>query len=179
MAKVYSTEYKPIAIPNLAFEYRIGDMGDVQKLAPNGVWVTIQPYKGKRHKVMYVKLHKADGGRKAVPVVRLMDDAFFGGYAKKHHLCITHRNGMKTDCSKYNILFVSPFVLNLRNKNSCQGVVKLDLNGNVVERYESCKEAAEKNFMSRTAMYHRVNNKLKNPAHLDGFIYKLERDYDE
>ena len=179
MAKYQSTEYKRIEMKDLAYEYRIGDMGDVQKQLVDGTWVTISPYKSKRHKVMYVHLRKADGKRKAVPVIQLMDDAFFGGYAKKRRLCITHKNGMTTDCSKYNIIFVTPTELNLGNLHRNLRVVKLDANGKVIARYKSCREAAEKNFLSYNAMHYRVHKQLRNPIEKEGCVYRFESEIDE
>jgi len=174
MARVASTEYKRIPIKNLGFEYRIGDMGDVQKQMPDGTWVTISPYKSKQHKLLYVHLRMADGKRKAFPVTYLMDETFFGGYGRKHRLCRTHKNGMVTDCSKYNIIFVTPTELNLKNLHRHLRVVKLDADGKILAHYSSATEAAEANYMSRNAMYNRLHNKIRNPLKVDGCIYKFE-----
>ena len=177
MAKIPSVEWRYIT--GYAYDYRIGDMGNVQRRLSNGTWKELSPYKNKQNGLLYVGLVKEVGKKVNVAVIKLMDEYFFGNYAKKHGLCRTHKNGMTTDCSKYNIIFVTPTELNMGNLNRHKRVVKMDLDGNVVARYASGKEAARANFMSPTAIYNRVNHRLKNPTTLDGYIYRFEVEIDE
>ena len=158
------------SIPNMRFEYRIGDMADVQRKMPNGEWQTIKPFMSKHNKVLYINLWFTDTLRKPIPVI--------GGYAKKHHLNITHKNRVRTDCSAYNLIFVND--VQLRNMyKSNKRVAKIDSNGQVVEYYKSCAEAAKRNFISKTAVHNRCNNKLQNPWLLDGYNYQfVEDDHD-
>lgn len=174
MNKCESSVYK--SIPNMRFEYRVGDMGDVQRKMPDGTWHTLKPFMSKSSKRLYISMWFSEKVRKPVPVVRLMDDLFFDSYAKKHRMNITHKNGIKTDCSIYNLMFVPREEFGKNNHNSVKRVVKVDRDGNRVAYYNSCKEAASKNFISATAVHNRVNNKVKNPFSLDGFNYQLVED---
>lgn len=163
------------SIPNMRFEYRIGDMADVQRKMPNGEWQTIKPFMSKHNKVLYINLWFTDTLRKPIPVIRLMDTYFFDGYARKNHLNITHKNHVRTDCSVYNLVFVDD--VQLRNMYKAnKRVVKVDRNGQAVEYYKSCAEAAKRNFISKTAVHNRCTNKLQNPWLLDGYNYQFVED---
>ena len=174
MAKYESHIYK--SIPNMRFEYRVGDMADVQRKMPDGTWHTLKPFMSKKNKRMYITLWFNEAVRKPVTLVRLMDAMFFDSYATKHKMSITHKNKVKTDCSIYNLVFVPREEFGKNNQNSAKRVVKIDKDGNSVAYYNSCKEAASKNFISTTAIYHRVHNKVKNPFSLDGFNYQFVED---
>ena len=173
MAKYESHIYK--SIPNMRFEYRVGDMADVQRKMSDGTWHTLKPFMSKKNKRVYITLWFSETVRKPVTLVRLMDAMFFDSYATKHKMSITHKNKVKTDCSIYNLVFVPREEFGRHNQNSVKRVVKIDKDGNRVAYYNSCKEAASKNFISTTAVHNRVNNKVKNPFSLDGFNYQSVR----
>ena len=160
----------------MRFEYRVGDMADVQRKMPDGTWHTLKPLMSKKNKRMYITLWFSETVRKPVTLVRLMDAMFFDSYATKHKMSITHKNKVKTDCSIYNLVFVPREEFGKNNQNSAKRVVKIDKDGNSVAYYNSCKEAASKNFISTTAVYNRVNNKVKYPFRFDGFNYQFVED---
>ena len=174
MAKYESHIYK--SIPNMRFEYRVGDMADVQRKMPDGTWHTLKPFMSNKNKRVYITLWFSETVRKPVTLVRLMDAMFFDSYATKHKMSITHKNKVKTDCSIYNLVFVPREEFGKNNQNSAKRVVKIDKDGNSVAYYNSCKEAASKNFISTTAVYNRVNNKVKYPFRFDGFNYQFVED---
>ena len=174
MAKYESHIYK--SIPNMRFEYRVGDMADVQRKMQDGTWHTLKPFMSKKNKRVYITLWFSETVRKPVTLVRLMDAMFFDSYATKHKMSITHKNKVKTDCSIYNLVFVPREEFGKNNQNSAKRVVKIDKDGNSVAYYSSCKEAASKNFISTTAVYNRVNNKVKYPFRFDGFNYQFVED---
>ena len=174
MAKYESHIYK--SIPNMRFEYRVGDMADVQRKMPDGTWHTLKPFMSKKNKRVYITLWFSETVSKPVTLVRLMDAMFFDSYATKHKMSITHKNKVKTDCSIYNLVFVPREEFGKNNQNSAKRVVKIDKDGNSVAYYNSCKEAASKNFISTTAVYNRVNNKVKYPFRFDGFNYQFVED---
>ena len=151
-------------------------MADVQRKMPDGTWHTLKPFMSKKNKRMYITLWFSETVRKPVTLVRLMDAMFFDSYATKHKMSITHKNKVKTDCSIYNLVFVPREEFGKNNQNSAKRVVKIDKDGNSVAYYNSCKEAASKNFISTTAVYNRVNNKVKYPFRFDGFNYQFEED---
>lgn len=151
-------------------------MADVQRKMPDGTWHTLKPFMSKKNKRMYITLWFSETVRKPVTLVRLMDAMFFDSYATKHKMSITHKNKVKTDCSIYNLVFVPREEFGKNNQNSAKRVVKIDKDGNSVAYYNSCKEAASKNFISTTAVYNRVNNKVKYPFRFDGFNYQFVED---
>ena len=151
-------------------------MADVQRKMPDGTWHTLKPFMSKKNKRVYITLWFSETVRKPVTLVRLMDAMFFDSYATKHKMSITHKNKVKTDCSIYNLVFVPREEFGKNNQNSAKRVVKIDKGGNSVAYYNSCKEAASKNFISRTAVHNRVTNKVKNPFNLDGFNYQFVKD---
>lgn len=57
-----------------------------------------------------------------------------------------------------------------------KAVVKIDQNGNVLERYKSLSEAAKKNPMSKTSIENRTRRKLKNEFAVCDFTFRLEDD---
>ena len=151
-------------------------MADVQRKMPDGTWHTLKPFMSKKNKRVYITLWFSETVRKPVTLVRLMDAMFFDSYATKHKMSITHKNKVKTDCSIYNLVFVPREEFGKNNQNSAKRVVKIDKDGNSVAYYSSCKEAASKNFISTTAIYNRVNNKVKYPFRFDGFNYQFVED---
>lgn len=151
-------------------------MADVQRKMPDGTWHTLKPFMSKKNKRVYITLWFSETVRKPVTLVRLMDAMFFDSYATKHKMSITHKNKVKTDCSIYNLVFIPREEFGKNNQNSAKRVVKIDKDGNSVAYYNSCKEAASKNFISTTAVYNRVNNKIKYPFRFDGFNYQFVED---
>lgn len=155
------------------YPYRINTDGIVQKQLPDGSWQTMSARVGKWNRAC-VTLRKVDGKRVHIPVVWLMADAFMGGW--KPGMCCIHKNGYKLDCSWGNLKFVTKQECSkISGCNRRKPVAKVDRDGNVIEVYSSCAEAARKNHLSATAIYHRCNNLLKNPFLLDGYNYKFER----
>ena len=57
-----------------------------------------------------------------------------------------------------------------------KAVVKIDQNGNVLERYSSLNEASKKNPMSKTSIENRTRRKLKNEFASCNFSFRLEDD---
>lgn len=174
MRQVVSDNWRKIE--GYLYDYQINDLGQMRKVNPDGSIIELKPRRNKATGVYSISLRVEKNKRKHVAVKYLMDELFFDGYAKKHGLCITHKNGFQTDCSVYNLMFVTPSQLGKKYKNAEKRVAKVDKRGHIIEFYASCKEAAEKNFISPTAVYHRVNNKVKHPYRLDGFTYKFVED---
>lgn len=163
-------------IEGFLYDYQINDLGQLRKVNPDGSIVMLKPQKNKGNGVYSISLRVSKNKRKHVAVKYLMDEAFFDGYARKHGLSITHKNSIQTDCSVYNLQFITASQLSKRYKNAEKRVAKVDKRGNVIAFYSSCEEAAKKNFISKTAVYHRVNNLLKNPWKLDGYNYQFVED---
>ena len=157
------------------YEYRINEKADIQRKFPDGKWRSLSPYLNNKRAVINMWVTKTH--RKPVGIVRLMDDAFFDGYARKNGMCIVHKNGAKMDCELCNLQIVTRKDCAKRSAKIARRipVVKLDKQGNVIAHYKSCREAAKANFMSYTAMFNRVNNKIKDASKIDDFVYKFDR----
>lgn len=109
--------------------YRINDDGEVQRMTTKGEWVAMKARLS--HERAHVTLLTKDGGHRKVPVVRLMDDAFLGGRAKREGLFITHKNGAKMDCAFANLELVTPGESGKRHGgiSNRRAVVRYDNNG--------------------------------------------------
>ena len=155
--------------------YRINEMGDVERQIDDDEWVSIHPFItwNKHRGRLFVRRKSADGKWLNVVVKNLMIDAFFGG--RKPGDMYAHRNGMISDCSVYNLVKT-----NLKKVGQTTGggnrraIEKVDKNGQVVALYSSVTEAAEKNFISRKAIWLRCKKRLKDPYMLDGCTYRYE-----
>ena len=151
------------------WSYRINEEGQVEKY-DGSIWVPLTPYKSGRTRVC-VKMRTKDNQKVDVPLVNLMADAFMGG--KKPDECIIHKNGSKFDCAIYNLVKVSRRECGkMSSSNRRKAVAKVDKRGKVLAIYPSAREAAEKNHLSQTAVWHRCNNMLKHPFDLDGTTYQ-------
>lgn len=174
MKKVVSDNWRKI--DGYLYDYQINDLGQLRKIQPNGKIIMMKPHVNKGNGNYAISLKVSKNKRKHIAVKRLMDEVFFDGYARKHGLSITNKNGIKTDCSVYNLEFITPSNLGKRYNNACKRVAKVTRDGDIVAYYASCEEAARKNFVSKTAVYHRVHNMLKNPWCLDGCTYQFVED---
>lgn len=153
--------------------YRINDEGTVEKQLPNGTWAKLSPYLSGRNRVC-VKMRTAENKKVDMPVVWLMADAFMQG--RIPGVCIIHKNGSKFDCSRRNLQYMTYAQCGkLSGTSNRRPVLKIDKSGEVVAIYKSVTEAANKNYLSKTAVWLRCNGKVKNPYDLDGYDYKYER----
>lgn len=158
-----------VKIEGYRWPYRIDEEGHLEKCVDN-VWIRLQPYLSGRQRAC-VKMQTKEGKRKDVPLVNLMANAFMGG--KKPGECIIHKNGSKLDCYLGNLQKMTLSECGkLSSRNRRRAVAKIDRKGHIVQIYPSAREAAQKNHISQTAVWHRCNNMLKHPFELDGHNYK-------
>lgn len=64
------------------------------------------------------------------------------------------------------------FGINKKVRRKRIPVEKVDRDGNVIERYESIKEAADKNYLSRTGIISRCKNRVKKPFTVNGCTFR-------
>ena len=158
-------------IEGFKYPYRINDEGQVQRWDKDH-WKDINAYISSRQRAE-VKMVCADGRRREVSLVRLMADAWLGGW--RDGMCLVHKNGSKLDCGIGNLEWRTfSGAAQLSKNNRRRSVVKIDQSGCVVEIYGSIKEAAEANFISRAAMTLRCQRKVEDPRRLDGYDYRYE-----
>lgn len=161
-----------VSIPGYAKEYRISEEGVVQRKRPNGSWTNVAP--SMERSALYVKLRRDDGTRHSKSVRSLMRDAFFGGPRKGY--CLTSANGMKYDCSLYNLRWKR--IQEARatcGRMKRKPVVKINRQGEVVEFYGSIVEAAKKNYVSTASVSRRCNQELDDPFGCFDFTFEFER----
>ena len=150
--------------------YRVSDEGVVERWsARSRKWYVMrQRLRGGR---AIVTLRGADDRQKAVAVVRLMDDAFFGGYAKKHDLVILHKNGAKLDCAVENLLFCTRQEMGKRTGGigRRKAVMRRDRWGGVTV-YPTIQAAAEQNGLNRTTLTRWLKSGQMDPR---GYLFEV------
>ena len=158
-------------IKGYRYLYRVSDEGEVQKLQDNGKWRTLKPwsYRGQ----MKVHFRCTDGTVELMPVSGLVADYFMGGTPPGK--VRVHKNGMKSDNAKENIVFMTRREVRLgcRAANS-KPVLKVDKYGQIVAVYSSTVEAAKANYMSQASVSKRCRKQIKDPYRLDGYNYVFE-----
>lgn len=92
-------------IDGYQYPYRINEEAQVQKW-DGKQWIDIRARISGNRAVVY--LRTVEGKQYKAALVRLMDDAFWEGRAKRDGLHITHRNGVKLDCELRNLVAVKP-----------------------------------------------------------------------
>lgn len=166
------TEKGWVEVTGYRFRYQVNEDGDVRKQMPDGSWFYLKPYIAGRGRAC-VKMRTAENKKVDIPVVWLMADAFLGG--RRPGMAIIHRNGAKYDCSVRNLKFATHRECGkLAGRNRRRVVLKIDRRGEVVAIYSSVREAAERNYISQTAVWARCVCKVKDPYRLDGYNYQYE-----
>lgn len=164
-------------IPGCGGLYQASTAGRIRKAWPKSgkrTPVAQYPKKSRRKpagkKILYVHLTMADGRRIERPVLKLIAETFCEVPAG---CAAVHRNGMRSDNSAENIVFLSNKDLGYRYgaKASRRPVCKVDPEGNIIEVYSSARAAGRANHMSYQTILDRCNGKVKNPTALDGFNY--------
>ena len=140
--------------------YRINDMGVVQSYY-NKKWRTMTPQLGTRSRAT-VHFEREDGTRKAMPISRMMADAFMGG--QREGMCIVHKDGDKLNNCLWNLKFEPQKKASSRGGRARRKpVVKIDRDGNELEIYPSAVAAAKDNFISPSAVTARCRGERKQP----------------
>ena len=150
--------------------YRVSDEGVVERWSERSQsWCVMrQRLRGGR---AIVTLRGADDRQKAVAVVRLMDEAFFDGYAKKNDLVILHKNGAKLDCAVENLLFCTRQEMGQRTGGigRRRAVVRHDRKGGATV-YPTIQAAAEQNGLTRTTLTRWMKTKQLDPR---GYLFEV------
>ena len=159
------TEWRDI--PGYANPYRISECGEVQQFR-NGKWVTLLPETRNRTQV---RLRGKDGKQKRVGVFRLLDEFFNGGYARKHGLRVSPKNGMKSDCTLENLTYKTQSEIGraARSRSAKTPVIRIDRNGNT-EVYPSVTEAAKASGLTIQALDRRMYHGVLDPR---GYKWKV------
>lgn len=109
---------------------------------------------------------------KEVQVAHLVYKAFYG--AKPEGTCISHKDGYKWNNSIDNLEAISLKELGRRTGAKCSHrvVLKIDQQGKVIKKYNSAREAAKFEAMSRQTITDRCNGKVKKEFALTGYSFR-------
>lgn len=155
-------------IPGWASPYRINSEGVVQQLRW-GRWITLsQKITPKRAEV---RLRDKSGVQRKAGVFRLLDEAFCGGYAKKHGLCVGPKNGVRQECTLKNMAYRTHEEIGRRTMSRVfrKPVARYAPDGRMT-LYHSVNEAARKNGLSRSALDRRLYGGVLDPR---GFRFEI------
>lgn len=151
--------WKPI--PGTDGWYDVSTHGRVRSWVGRG-WH--EYYKAKEPRLLKGSLTPQNGlivtlGKKHFVVKNVVWDVFLGG--KRPGYVLAHKNGLRSDCSVENLMFVTRKQLNrVSNRNKRKVVLKANDRGEVLAVYPSLTEAAKKNFLSPHGMQNRIKKKL-------------------
>lgn len=114
------------------------------------------------HRSAYVRI-----AGEAIRVKDLVRDVFLGG--KQKGLVLRHKDGDPTNCSVYNLEFVTKAQINKERRNpNSRTVAKMEPWGKVIEFYPSARDAARKNYLSTSGLIGRIKRK----SIIDGVWFK-------
>ena len=110
--------------------------------------------------------------KKERSVARMVYQAFNGLIPKE--LVISHKDGFKWNNQIENLEAVTRAESGKRTggKSTTKIVLKIDRAGNVVKKYNSTREAAKYEYMSRQTISDRCNGKIKKEFDLNGYSYR-------
>jgi len=155
-------------------KYEINFRGDIRRMW-NSTKPTIRIPIIKRG-TFVIQLTGPTGKKKEERVHKLMQRTFMKPPADGEVLY--HKNGNKQDNWINNLAYIERSKLGEMTGGSSgrKAVVKLNVDGEVVDFYKSAREAARNNFMSNQTIVERCNGKVKSQLAPDGFIYRWDDD---
>ena len=167
-------------IPGYDGKYQASRLGEVRRVYASGKVKILSQYTKRFGKTNRTRLYtKLTHNRKSkdVSILSIMVKTFFGKIPQGK--VAYHINLSTWDNRLDNIGFISQKELGKltgikADKNI--RVVKLDNKGNIIEIYNSVREAGRKNNMSYQTVSDRCHNRVKNPFALDGYNYQFEED---
>lgn len=169
-------------------KYQVSYCGEVRRVYPSGKTRLMTPYKRKQTKreCLFVKLTDDSGKAKAVPVLKIVSEAFLP--PPKPGEIPYHLNGVCTDNWASNIEYIQRVELGKKTGHISMSrpVVRIDETGEIVDCYRSAREAAKHCFMSYQTIIDRCNGcyrKGKKKRHgfksifaPDGFVYSWDEE---
>lgn len=155
------------------YPYRINEEAQVQKW-DGKQWIDIRARISGNRAVVY--LRTVEGKQYKAALVRLMDDAFWEGRAKRDGLHITHRNGVKLDCELRNLVAVKPGQAGRKyhGRPNQKPIIRRDRDGGEM-LYSSVSEAARKNGLSLASLDRRLYHGVLDPRGYRFEVFDRER----
>ena len=122
------------------------------------------------HRYLTISLYTEDGRRVTFIVKYLMRDVWMDG--NKEGMAVRIIDGNHENCSLHNLEYV-PRTQGTKKYGDSQRipVAKLNTNHEIVTYYKSVQEAANKNYMTQSAM----SKRIKRGTVADGFYFEYAR----
>ena len=122
------------------------------------------------HRYLSISLLTEDGRRASFSVKRLMRDIWMGG--PREGMVVRIIDGNHENCSLHNLEYATPAKgIQKFNDTQRRPVAKRSINHEIVAYYKSVREAADKNFITQSAMSKRIKRKIV----ADGFYFEFAR----
>lgn len=156
------------SIPGACDYYRVNENGKIQSRY-YGEWRDMKPrLNGNKY---VVGLKTESGGNKIIDIARLVFGLFNQQIGQDDGVYFL--DGDIANCSASNLILIpSQLAPSNKPKSKTVGIEKVDIFGNVVDRYKSVKEAAIKNHIDIRCIRRRCNNDLKNPFENTGYSFR-------
>lgn len=168
-------------IPGFGGMYQASTEGRIRRIwEKSGKETLVKPYvhvrqscKAANNKALRVHLSTPGGKRVERTVLKLVADTFYPYFKGKRAV---HRNGVHTDNSVRNIVFLSDIELGntFGAQSSRRPVAKIDQSGEIIAVYTSARAAARENYVSYQTVMDRCNGKVRKEFALDGFSYRWD-----
>ncbi|MCQ2409838.1 MAG: NUMOD4 motif-containing HNH endonuclease [Clostridia bacterium] len=153
--------------------YQVSRHGTIRRVFRSGVR-DLHPYRRKGNRKLYVKLIDKYGEPHEITVLRIVSESWLGPVPDG--MVAHHKNGLLSDNRADNIGYITRHELGKKTGKTSKSktVFKIDRSGEVVEIYNSARQAAKANFCSYQTILDRCHNLVKNPYALDGFNYQFD-----
>lgn len=120
------------------------------------------------HRYLTISLYVEDGRRVTFSVKNLMRDVWMEG--PKEGKVVRIIDGNRENCSLHNLEYTTPSKGSRKfNDSQRRPVAKFNTDHEIVAYYKSVREAAEKNFLTQSAMSKRIKRRIV----ADGFYFKF------
>lgn len=166
------------AIPGYGGKYEASIWGEVRRIygkAPPREMTAYEKQHQKGSRKLVVKLTRDGEPSREASLAQVIYTTFKGRIPAGW--VIVHKNGIFRDNMINNLELITKKEVGIRYgkmANDRQCVAKINADGEIVEVYNSAREAGRKNFMSYQTILDRCNGKVKRGPAPDGYEYIWE-----
>ena len=154
-------------------KYLISNYGRIKRVYKNGKDRLLMPYIKKKNKRLVIKISK-NGKQKEHFIDHLVSDMFLG---HKEGMCRYHKDGNIYNNRVENIGFITRKELGRRtgSKSKSIPVLKIDIEtGEVLEEYDSIRQAGKENYISYESIRLCIAGKSKTSG---GFKWIIDKEF--
>ena len=184
-ARFYPNDIQPdwwADLPGYNGTVQVSRIGEVRRVWPDGtvsMYVAYMKHGETSERIhrrrRFVKLRTPGGKVKEIGVHKAVWLAFNGHPPKG--LCVYHLNGDVADNRLDNLGLIDRKKLGHMTggtTNRWPRILKIDRDGEIVQIFQSAREAAAHEFMSSQAILDRCHGRVKNPYALNGYTYQFD-----